>query len=463
MLKNYGKLMKKIITIILCLFALIFANETVQAQTLTKYVEQKKKEAAEMQRVEKQRYEAACEKGTLEAFKEYIRLYPKGRFSKDVKNRIEDFNLWSNAASINTIESYNTYIKESKYKSFLNKANEAISELQSVDAWKIVKTSKRIADIETFMSMYPKSSCVPNAKSRIHELNAVAEYNLGNLLLAYREFKEAGGKHSIEVANRSIFEECEEYHDYNIISNSSDISELSGFLLKYPLSKYHNEISNKLAIAKANELTMFSGEYSFNDALGYAKDESTRAQVKSYIDNCKDSYSRYKKQQRRQKHNANGKWLQFGFEPMDVGYNPESYDDYDSDLDIVWYYNIGLSLKIGNYKDPVQFEVGAKPGLMGYTLWYDYEDEPKCKFHLPLFARLKINLASLGSSCKMYMSATGYYNVIKEDYLENDYAISGALGVAWYHWDWSLYYKTDLNNKYDLKNNFLGTSLVYYF
>ena len=222
-------------------------------------------------------------------------------------------------------------------------------------------------------------------------------------------------------------------------------------------------MSNLVAIAKAKNFSMYASSYTFNEALSYAKDKATRNIVQSYIDSAKKSYRQFRRQQKMARHNANGKLIQIGFEMMDLGFNPSAYDDYKSSMDIVWYYNLGASFKIGNYKDPLQFEVGIRPGIMGYTRWYDYDDKSETKFHLPVYARLKLNLCDIGSNCKMYADITCYYNSIKEIYLENDYAISGGIGCAWKHWDWSFYYKGDLNNKNNLDNDFLSTSLKYYF
>ena len=65
--------MRLLYRLIVCAVIYICSSATLQAQTLIDYQQQKKKEVAERQRVEKQRYESACKKGTLEA--SYI---PKG-------------------------------------------------------------------------------------------------------------------------------------------------------------------------------------------------------------------------------------------------------------------------------------------------------------------------------------------------------------------------------------------------
>lgn len=196
-------------------------NSQVDAQTLTKYAKQKQQEIIERQRVEKQKYESACKKGTLEAFQEYMKLYPKGKYATDVKNRIEDYNQWLEAVETNTIEAYNNYIDSSKFKSFKENAIEAITELQSIDKWKSIQFSKNMAEIEMFMKSYPKSSCIDKAQKRIHELKGVDFYLSNDLLNAYQEFNKAGGKYALEQANQSKFDECQEYWEYNNLTSYS--------------------------------------------------------------------------------------------------------------------------------------------------------------------------------------------------------------------------------------------------
>lgn len=201
-----------------------------------------------------------------------------------------------------------------------------------------------------------------------------------------------------------------------------------------------------------------------NEALGFAKDETTRSIVKRHYEAKQKEYSQYKKAQRRIKRQRNGGIINFGIEFMDLAFNPSMYSDMDNDVDYVMYYNVGLGIRLGNYKSPVQFEIGAKPGLVVYTLWYGSEDETKTSFHLPLYARLKIGLWG-GTSSKWYVDGIGYYNAVKKSFLESDYSVSAGLGVSWRHWDWRIiYYKQDIGAQHTYQNyNFLGTSFSYYF
>lgn len=97
-------------------------NSQINAQTLTKYAKQKQLEIIERQRVEKHKYEEACQIGTLVAFENYAKSYPNGKYIKEVNNRIADFSLWSSAKTANTLSSYKQYLQESKYKTFEKEA-----------------------------------------------------------------------------------------------------------------------------------------------------------------------------------------------------------------------------------------------------------------------------------------------------------------------------------------------------
>lgn len=523
----------------------------VHAQTLTKYAQQKQHEVAERKRMEKANYEKACQIGTLDAFNEYLSMYPKGQFVKDVKSRItalevaaehscfenacrcqtsqalqdyierypnghfvqdakdriealekeaertyfenacsretsqalldyidrypngryvqdarariEDVRLWQDAKNKNTIVAYRNYLNKSSAQSYSQLANAAIAELESREEWEQIRRTTSKTVVENFINTHPKSSCIDAARKRYEELLAVEYYEQGELQRAYENFEAAGGRSMIDISNQSKFDDCLEYRDF-IKLNTTKESELLAFLKKYPHGKYYNEVSNMVAMEKARSLTIFSGDNKYNEALLYARDNSTRKFVQSCIDNSRQGYRLYNRKLKWERHNANGKLIQLGFEIIDAGLNPSTYEKYDNYLNIVWFYNGGLSLKVGNYADPVQFEVGVKAGIIGYMLSPGTDEEKnKVRFHMPLFARLKINLFSVDDSTKFYIDAIGYYNTFTNKYLENEFAASGGIGVAWRHWDWSIYYKGDLNNKYKLDNDYIATSFKYYF
>lgn len=240
-----------------------------------------------------------------------------------------------------------------------------------------------------------------DAYRRIHELDGLAHFRLQQYEQALNEFNLAGGEQALSPASLPCYKQAQEYVDYTSARNRNTEGALRAFLTNYPYSCYSKEISNLLALAIAQSITIYSYDSAGAEALSYAKDSSTRQAVQRYIDWQKKNYKLYCKRNRMAARRANGNIIQFGLEWMDVGFNPSCYDDTDNDLDIVWFYNVGLGLKFGNYNTPVQFLLGAKIGLVGYTVWYDYNDESKTCFHLPLFAKLKVNVCNISKSAKL--------------------------------------------------------------
>lgn len=412
--------------------------------------------------VEKNAYQVACQTGTLDAFNTFLKKYPRSQYSKDIQNRIKDFDLWNVAKRSNTIQAYESYLRNSQFQTFSSEANVAIVDLKSIAEWEKIKSNNNLNIVQSFIRKYPKSSKIADARKKEHELKGVQFFNEGNLEDAYQEFTEAGGKYSLAYENRLAYDKCQEYHEFSLLNSYTKEADLRAFMTRYPNSVYSDQVSNLMAICLAKNLTMYSGEYSYNNALSYAKNETTRNQVKAYYEARKREYSDYKKQLRRMKRQIDGGVVNFGFEVCDFGFN--SSPDEDLDVEYTVFYNMGLSLKFGNYKAPIQFEIGVKPGVSFYTLWYSSDYESKVTFHLPLYARFKIGLVG-GTYSKWYIDGMGYYNAVKESLLESDYSASVGLGVAWRHWDWRMiYYKQDIPSDDTYSDySFWGTSFIYYF
>lgn len=175
-----------------------------------------------------------------------------------------------------------------------------------------------------------------------------------------------------------------------------------------------------------------------------------------------------KRNQRKARVRANGGYINYGLEFLDFGMNMFMSDRMLN----IGYYNAGISMRIGNFRAPVQFEIGVKPGVIFYAMSeyddYYYDDyDYKTAFHLPIYAKLKVNLCSIGSKSKLYASAFGSYKAVRNEDIEGRFAVGGGLGIGWRHWDWMVYYKQDLeeNTRYSYtdESKYIGTSLAYYF
>lgn len=178
------------------------------------------------------------------------------------------------------------------------------------------------------------------------------------------------------------------------------------------------EIFNKLSWCYINE----KGPSGF--VLGYIKNSSSypRSGSMRVIADGKivqvnlNQEPNYRKMLRRR----NGGWLNMaiGFE---AGYGS------------AWYANGIVGLRLGNYKDVLQFELGITPGIAGINYGDEYADD--YAFHLPVYSSLKLST----KRGKFYLKLGGTYNVIYDKYYEGKYSLRAGFGSAWKHfeWDWA--------------------------
>lgn len=250
-------------------------------------------EIAEIKRVEKANYEKACELNTIDAFKEYLKLYEAVDFASkehkvDIKNRICDYNLWSKAKATNKNYAYNSYLRDTKYSIYTAEARKAIQDLKSEEEWSKIKYNDNINELEVFINENGKSIYISEAKSKLNQLKAVDCYNAGEYINAFNYFNLAGGKKIISDENKIKYDKAEEFYEYHNIVNKefTDIN-LEAYLIKYPNSEFYNNVSNMLAISKASKFTRYSKKSALYAALKYAQDKYTIKQVRQYFKKAK--------------------------------------------------------------------------------------------------------------------------------------------------------------------------------
>jgi len=504
--------MRRLLSLLCLLLFLAFIGNNAEAQSLMQTAKRAEQRAKELKQQETSRYNAILDSKDLNKYNQYIADYPKGKNTVEIKKRAAEIKLWNNAKSSNTIPAYETYLSKTAYhwfdtdaKKFITfirqqqekdawnavkskgtllafqqylkdnpnsgyrqDAENAINKLQGAEAWSKVKNSLNITDFEAFITKYPHAAEVTDAQKRLHELKGKQFYEQGNLALAYDEFSQIS-KSDVEHVNKAAYDEAMGYHEFSNLSIYSSESELQDYILKYPDSSYSTQVSNMIAISKAMSLGDYASNYEYNQALGYAKDANTRNTVQSYISmnqkKQKDRKNALKSWEREQ----NGGLINLGLDFMDWGYNFESEDG------TIMYYNIGLLLRIGNYRDRIQFAFGLKPGLIMYDefsyedYYYSYEtyetSETKTGFHMPIVGQLKLNLFKTSQNSRFFAYGQYQYNAVRIEDVESDMSWCVGLGIGWKHFDWSFYYRQDIgcpkSSWYD-KQNYIGMSLIYY-
>lgn len=130
-------------------------------------------------------------------------------------------------------------------------------------------------------------------------------------------------------------------------------------------------------------------------------------------------------------------------------------------------------LRFGNFKDRVQFAIGLKPGIFGYTeevysggYYYDYYDtENRTAFHMPIVGQLKLNLFNTSENSRFFIYGKYQYNAVRVEDIEAEMSWGAGCGIAWKHFDWAFYYRQDIGSgrNLDYKNqHYIGMSMIYY-
>ena len=422
------------------------------------------------ERAEQEAFVKAKRIGTKSSLNEFITLYPNSKYVAEARKMIEDYDLWQTALRINTIEGYNSYLRQSTNKIYADEARNIIASIEEENEWHRVRNSNNLVEMQQFVNKYPQSEHSTALYKRIHELKGEQYYNEGNLVQAFSEYNLAGGRSGLSYTNQQHYDRASDYNDYTRL-NKYDENAMISFLSKHPNSEYRNEISNAIARKKASNLSAYSSEYQYSQALSYACDNETRQYVQSKINESKHSYSQIQRAQKNAHIKENGGYVGIGIDIFDLDLNVLSKEDGRSFNAL--HYNMALALRIGNFKTPVYAEIGIKPGLAVFNeitsdyYGFDSYKEVQYNFHMPIFAKLKFNLFKAWGDTKFYIDGIGYYNAVRQEEYEAEFSVGGGFGVAGRHWDWQmLYYRQELNknnmyNQNDLR--YWGMSLGYFF
>lgn len=497
--------------VVLWFLSCIF-SDVAFSQSLLQTAKKEEQKIRDLKQQETLRYNEILDSRDINKYKQFIADYPQGITTSEIKNRIKEIELWDNAKLENTILSYESYLSRTHYHWYDNEANKSINsikkflerekwekvkaentisayrgylrdnpqggyraeaehaiiKLESFQDWEQIKNRNSIHDLESFIQKYPEASEISAATDKLHELKGREYYDDGNLQAAYSEFSHLK-KSQISYFNRQAYDETLEYHDFSLLKPNSPQTYLQSFLNKYPNGKYACKVSNMLAISKAYNFGYEATNYEYNQALSYAKDAATIELVKSYISKNKKLQKQRNSYYKNRERKLNGGLFNLGLEFFDFGYN------WNSENRSILYYNIGLLLRIGNYKDRIQFALGIKPGIIGYDdVYYDYfswsysyfeKTQWETGFHMPIVGQFKLNLFNTSQDSRFFVYGQFQYNAVRQDVIESEMSWAVGLGVAWKHIDLSLYYSRDLtapkNWEYGIQH-YVAMSIAYY-
>lgn len=428
-----------------------------------------------------QAYHDACKTGTISALQNFISKYPNSEYVSNAKSRIEDYNLWQKAKEQNTITAYNYYLSQSSILAYKSDAEDAITTIQSEIEWNYCKTSNDEDRINSFIQTYSSSKYINQAKYRLNILQGERYYASQNYNLAYTYLNDANNFQTLIGAPAAHLKTINETREFESIISSSDISKVKSYLTTLSsYSPFYVPTSNRLAILLGSALSMYSSEYTMNEALAYAKDDDTRATVKRYISKVKADKAYYERQRKKI---ACKRWWSKNFK---VGIDADFGTNIDGESGADMFYSTGLLLRFGNVNNVFSLVTGIKYRWFRVMPEYDgYYDNGEIEWqyfagglNVPLSFRF--NVGKIANNSSIYLGLGGEYGFKMfpakgmDGIVNNNYfSIYPQFGVMWPHFELSCYWKTytiSPFNKYASSNfdeykcnSMLGMQMSVYF
>ena len=356
--------------------------------------------------MEKSDYDAAIKSLNVEQLEAFQKKYPSSSYNDSIERHIDDVPLWNIARKGNTIESYKRYLSESSHHLFKQEANDAIRDITVKQAYDAAVLANTIKAFEQFRNSFPGSKFDNDASNKIARLMA------------------------------DMFNSRSTYSDR----------------------------SNALAYAK-NEMTRDYVNNKYNSATRYKSSSSASASSRSSSTNT--SHSASSSTSSSTVHPDGPTSRRFG---VSAFYDFSYINDYFGDADLTHSYGIGMKMRFGDQRWPLNMILGAGVICHNARIHSSYIDDNYYdrdivntyeKTEIVLSPELHWNMMRT-ESVGMYLGV-GYQGSINT---QSSHAIKVFFGVPWLHGDWNVYYMKYFMGPYfddGLYAPNLGMSYTYYF
>jgi outer membrane protein assembly factor BamD (BamD/ComL family) len=156
---------------------------------------------------------------------------------------------FENTKAENTIESYESFIKENPKSKHIEVAEKELNNLKTDRDWALIKKSRNLNDFREFNIKYPNSKYISESERLIFEITKNEEWERAkkNNKLEDYEFivKKYPDEYEAVLAKIEI-EKINDENTWNIVVNSNDILKYEEYLINFPNGKYSKEAKNKI-------------------------------------------------------------------------------------------------------------------------------------------------------------------------------------------------------------------------
>lgn len=273
-------------------------------------------------------YDEVVDSWDIDEYDNFLRKYPSGNMSNEIRKRRDEVELWEEAVEANTVMAYDIYLENTLLAHFEDEANEALERLLSGDMqsdWEDACKANTIDAYSRFISHNPDSKYAAEAKKRMNNLQGERDwldvkrsYDLGryesylekypdskyrreaeNLIAAEKglqAYKNGNSPKAAEyfdaVSDKDLltdyrymesYKKTKEESIYPTLSEYSSPSELRSFLALYPKSRYRDAVEEYLALSLCRNFNRNSTELDYQEALHYVKDPENRKRIEAAI------------------------------------------------------------------------------------------------------------------------------------------------------------------------------------
>lgn len=235
---------------------------------------------AQLEQVEQAYWKSIMSGSDPEAFKEYLRLYPRGKFVREATARLSDLQevaYWNSIAGSRSAEPFKDYLQKYPSGKFVKDARAMLNELEEAADWSLILASPDADKLKAYLLKYPGGKFAKEANSRIAELTEASHWTSAlssgkpEMLKSYLQ-KYPTGKFAKEAFARLV--ELEEIDYWNGVSKSSNAEDFRTYLRKYPRGRFAAS-----ANVRINEITEKSY---WNTVSGTGTPEGLKSYLEKY-------------------------------------------------------------------------------------------------------------------------------------------------------------------------------------
>lgn len=178
---------------------------------------------------EKEAYEKACIDGSVTALQAFISKYPKSSFVDDVKERIIDYYIWEEARTINTSDSYHSYLQKSHTQIYKKDVEKALLEIEAEKEWKKCKQFCDEESLSKFIEKYPSTKYADEA-AYWYNIVVGEKYYDNNRSLALYYLSKANDYQTLTGIPALHIKDLKDEKEIKEILSSNDIQKVEFFL-----------------------------------------------------------------------------------------------------------------------------------------------------------------------------------------------------------------------------------------